>query len=96
MATHSIILAWKIPWTEEPGGFQSMESPRVRHDRATNTSPCVPVAERKNLGQQDNLGQSQATGSNVLIPETPPWLNSAHGSLPSQTIHRAAWSPAKW
>ena len=32
MATHSIILAWRIPWTEEPGVFQSMESPRVRHD----------------------------------------------------------------
>ena len=32
MATHSSILAWKIPWTEEPGGPQSMESQRVRHD----------------------------------------------------------------
>ena len=32
MATHSSILAWRIPWTEEPGGLQSMGSPRVRHD----------------------------------------------------------------
>ena len=32
MATHSSILAWKIPWTEEPGGPQSMESQRVRYD----------------------------------------------------------------
>ena len=32
MATHSSILAWKIPWTEEPGGLQSMESQRVRHN----------------------------------------------------------------
>ena len=32
MATHSNILAWKIPWTEEPGGPQSMELQRVRHD----------------------------------------------------------------
>ena len=30
METHSYILTWKIPWTEEPGGLQSME--RVRHD----------------------------------------------------------------
>ena len=30
MATHSSILAWKIPWTEEPGGSQSMGSQRVR------------------------------------------------------------------
>jgi len=31
MATHSSSLAWKIPWTEEPGGLQSMESQRVGH-----------------------------------------------------------------
>ena len=35
MATHSSILAWRIPWMEEPGGLQSMGSQRVRHDRAT-------------------------------------------------------------
>ena len=34
MATHSSILAWRIPWTEEPGGIQSMGSQRVRHLRA--------------------------------------------------------------
>ena len=32
MATHSSILAWKIPWTEETGRLQSMGSQRVRHD----------------------------------------------------------------
>ena len=32
MATHSSILAWKISWTQEPGGLQSMGSQRVRHD----------------------------------------------------------------
>ena len=32
MATHSSILAWKVPWTEEPGGLQSMGSQRVGHD----------------------------------------------------------------
>ena len=35
MATHPSILAWEIPWTEEPGGLQSMGSQRVRHDLAT-------------------------------------------------------------
>ena len=34
MATHSSILAWKISWTEEPGGLQSMGSQRVGHDGA--------------------------------------------------------------
>ena len=35
MATHSSILAWRIPWTEEPGGQQSIGSQRVGHDLAT-------------------------------------------------------------
>ena len=38
MATHSITLAWKIPWTEEPGRLQSMGSLRVRHHWATSLS----------------------------------------------------------
>ena len=32
MAAHSSVLAWRVPWTEEPGGLQSIESHRVRHD----------------------------------------------------------------
>ena len=32
MATHSGILAWRMPWTEEPGGLQSIVSQRVGHD----------------------------------------------------------------
>ena len=38
MATHSITLAWKIPWTEEPGRLQSMGSRRVGHDQVTSLS----------------------------------------------------------
>ena len=37
MDTYSSILAWKIPWTEEPGGLQLMGLQRVSHDWATNT-----------------------------------------------------------
>ena len=37
MATQSSILAWRIPWTEEPGGLQSMGSQRVGHNWVTNT-----------------------------------------------------------
>ena len=36
MATHSSILAWRIPWTDEPGRLQSLGSQRVGHDRVTN------------------------------------------------------------
>ena len=35
MATHSNILAWEMPWTEEPGGLESMEFQRVQHNLAT-------------------------------------------------------------
>ena len=38
MAPHSRNLAWKIPWTEEPGRLQSMESPRIGLDWATSLS----------------------------------------------------------
>ena len=41
MAAHSSILAWRIPWTKEPGGLQSVGSQRVRHDLATKQKqPC--------------------------------------------------------
>ena len=49
MATHSSILAWKIPWTEEPGGLQSMGSPRVRHNLATEQQEQQPLREVKTL-----------------------------------------------
>ena len=38
MATHSTILAWEMPWTEEPGGLLSMRLQKVRHDLATETT----------------------------------------------------------
>ena len=41
-AIHSSVLAWRIPWTEEPRELQSMGSQRVAHNRATNTlTPCL-------------------------------------------------------
>ena len=43
MATHSSILAWEIPWTEEPDGLQSMESQRVEHNLATKPPPPLEV-----------------------------------------------------
>ena len=53
MAIHSSILAWTIPWTEEPGGLQSMGSQRVRYDWATNmtvfTTEQSPQQERRKV-----------------------------------------------
>ena len=43
MATHFSILAQQSPWTEEPGGLESMGLQRVRHDRTTKHSTAQPV-----------------------------------------------------
>ena len=53
MATHCSTLAWKIPWTEEPGSLQSMGSQRVRHDLATSLSLSLTQGtDVKQLDQQ--------------------------------------------
>ena len=49
MAEHSSVLAWRIPWTEEPGRLWSRELQRVGHDGATNTFPFT--AEGKDRTQ---------------------------------------------
>ena len=41
MATHSSILVWEIPWTEEPGRLWFIGSQRAKHDLATKTTICV-------------------------------------------------------
>ena len=41
--THSRVLAWRIPWTEEPGGLQSMGSQRAGHDRSTHAKAVKQV-----------------------------------------------------
>ena len=46
MATHSSILAWRIPWTEEPGGLQSTGLQRVRQDRATDAFMSTSSLDR--------------------------------------------------
>ena len=67
MATHSSVLAWRIPWTEEPGGLQSMGSLRVRHDWATLLSLFTFMHWRRNWQPTPVflLGESQGWGSLV-------------------------------
>ena len=48
MATCSSILSWEIPWTQEPGGLQSMESQRVRYDGATEHAHTKGNRRRRN------------------------------------------------
>ena len=80
MAPHSSISAWKIPWTEEPGGLQSMESLRVGHDSVTSLSLFTFVHWRRKW---------QPTPVSVLawrIPGT-----GEPGGLPSMGSHRVGY-----
>ena len=49
VATHSSVLTWKILWTEEPGGPQSMGSQRVGHNWATNTQKIWEHFSKENI-----------------------------------------------
>ena len=67
MAPHSSTLAWKIPWTEEPGGLQSMGSQRVGHDWATSLSLFIFIHWRRKWQPTPvfSPGESQGQGSLV-------------------------------
>ena len=55
MATHSSTLAWKIPWTEEPGRLQSMGLRRVEHDRVL---AHVPKEVERAPGKESALNET--------------------------------------
>ena len=90
MATHSSILAWAIPWTEEPSGLQSMGSQRVGHDWATeqaqdqrNGSWSQVISKRAGAGEYrclDPLHRTNDGGlSRVILPDScPHWIPSLH------------------
>ena len=82
MATHSSTLAWKIPWTEGPGGLQSMRSLWVGHEWATSLSLFTFPALEKEM----------ATHSGVLAWRIPGM--GEPGGLPSMGSHRVGhdWS----
>ena len=65
MAPHSSTLAWKIPWTEEPGGLQSMGSLRVGHDSVTSLSLFTFMHWRRKWQPTPVFlpGESQGRGS---------------------------------
>ena len=67
MAIHSSILAWRLSWTEEPGGLQSMESRRVGHDWSNLALTCAAVVQ---------------SASHVQLFATP-WTAAHQASLPS-------------
>ena len=96
MAAHSSILAWKIPWMEEPGGLQSVGSQRVRHDWATslthsfsliNVFICEISVSRARECPWSSLGWSRSGLSSAICP--------GHHSFPFLSICMHLWSLRK-
>ena len=81
MATHSSILAWRIPWTEELGGLQSIGSQRVRHDWS-------------NLEQQSTMGEVEYISLLALITNTV--VNSLNIYLSYQILRYSVASSASY
>ena len=68
MATHSSILAWRIPWIEEPGGLQSIGSQRVRHDQSNLAHTHVDVLSFGTGGFINTVGASPVS---LLVKNLP-------------------------
>ena len=67
LAPHSSTPAWKIPWTEEPGGLQSMGSRRVRHDWATSPSLCPFMHWRRKWQPTPVILPGESQGRRSLV-----------------------------
>ena len=76
MATHSNILAWKIPWTEEPGRLQSMGSQRVRHNWATDAKD-LPAERRFSFHGRPCPSQSHTFAVQTNLKSHPKTTQSA-------------------
>ena len=67
MTTHSSILAWRIPWTDEPGRLQSIGSRRVRHKKRlsarTHTHTHTHEPTKRQVGEEDSMASSSLGSS---------------------------------
>ena len=76
MATHSSILAWRIPWTEESGGLQSIGSQRVRHNLAHTQSGIIII----------RIDSHTSGGKNAhILPSVSQRLRTASGVIKSES-----------
>ena len=86
MVTHSSILAWRIPWTEEPGGLQSMGSQEVRHNSMTNTRCSTQGALYKMSGGQEAERGGRAGGGGR-------GMGAVHRCSPNRGRGAGVWQP---
>ena len=80
MATHSSILAWKISWTEEPGGMQSMGSQRVGHDWVANTNTNEGVRDFEKISLKEMCS--------FALPPPAVWNLDVIGRMPAAILHK--------
>ena len=80
ITTHSSILAWKIPGTEEPGGLQSMKSQRVRHDRVTEYAFMYFILANHFLYKTISFNPNQNTHTHTHT-HTHTYLKNQYGRL---------------
>ena len=73
LATHSSTLAWKLPWTEEPGGLQSMGSLRVGHDWATSFSLSTFMSWRRKWQPSPVFLSGKSHGGRRSLVGYSPW-----------------------
>ena len=92
MAPHSSTLAWKIPWTEEPGGLQSMGSLRVGHDWVTSLSLFTFMHWRRKRQPTpvflpgESQGQGSLVGCHLWVTQSQTrlkWLSSSSSTYSS-------------
>jgi len=76
MATHSSLLAWRIPWTAEPGELQSTGLQRVRHDWVTNTHTQIHRLTKDTSKNWQREGSSE-------------WIQGGHGMIVISTLSEA-------
>ena len=81
MATHCSILAWEIPWTEKPGGLQSMELQNVTQDLATK-----PPQQEDSYRELSSLFDGDSTCPHIIHP--------SHGFLALTCLYSKFWIPS--
>ena len=109
MAPHSSTLAWKIPWTEEPGRLQSTGSQRVGHDWATSLSFFLSLSDKTLLVPRWHWVVTETPTTNSFWKaNSSPWLEKViyrhtlssrrglHGVRPAELPSALRQSPAHW
>ena len=93
MATHSSILAWRTPWTEEPGGLQSIGLQRVGHNWSDTAQHSIAIKMRRSRRQHTNRSDRNVRHNLGGTPERPQVSCAKWGYKKSAPWNRAISQP---